>query len=87
MDPSGKVCVVTGGAQGLGKEVTKQLLQRGAKVRRGVETYLVVDKYSLFMSCIKIESFAKFILDKKSVYAWVNLFAIYVLYLSTEEAL
>ena len=33
MDPSGKVCVVTGGAQGLGKEVTKQLLQRGAKVR------------------------------------------------------
>ena len=68
MDPSGKVCVVTGGAQGLGKEVTKQLLQRGAKVRRGVETYFVVDKFSLFMSCMKFESFAKFILDKNHVF-------------------
>ena len=32
MDPSGKACIVTGGARGLGKEVTKRLLERGAKV-------------------------------------------------------
>ena len=32
MDPSGKACIVTGGARGLGKEVTKHLLERGAKV-------------------------------------------------------
>ena len=40
------------------------------------------------MHGIKFESFAKFIFEwKKSIYVWVYLFAIYVLYLCTEEAL
>ena len=47
-----------------------------------------INKYSLLMHGLKFETFTKFIFEwKKSIYVWVYLFTIYILYLSTEEAL
>ena len=47
-----------------------------------------LNKYSLLMHGIKFESFAEFTFEwQKSIYVWVYLFAIYVLYLCTGEAL
>ena len=45
-------------------------------------------KNSILIHGMKFESFAKFIFEwKKSIYLWMYLFAKYVLYLCTEEAL
>ena len=53
-----------------------------------IHLFYIVKKYNSLMHGIKFESFAKLIFEwKKSIYVWVYLFAVYVLYLFTKEAL